>query len=347
MGVARSGTPFVGVRPPGWVPPGATSSLADLVDWVERAEALGLDGVFVGDRLLGEAHSKQRAVYSASMVDVTVALSTIAARTTRVLLGPLVLVLPYRHPVQLAKMVASLDVASQGRLVLGVGSGWNAREFEVLGVPMSERAARFEEIVGILRRLLAGQPVDFEGEFWQLANVQITPASTHGPPPIWMASFAPSQSLNWVDEPPPRSLLQLARVGRLADGWVPLIYSASAHRRLDAHVLGQAWQRVLEGAEAAGRPRDDIDFVFSDWCYVLDGPESRVGCERALAAFFSGDWADACRTYNIGREVEVLDRIREHTTAVDRVDGYILTPLSDEPAQLDAMASLAASLRDS
>jgi probable F420-dependent oxidoreductase len=328
------------------VPPGATSSFADLVGWVERAEALGLDGVFVGDRLLGQARTEQQAVYSASMVDVTVALSTIAARTSRVLLGPLVLVLPYRHPVQLAKTVASLDVASQGRLVLGVGSGWNAREFEVLGVPMSERGARFEEIVGVLRRLLSGQPVDFEGEFWQFDGVQITP-SRHGPPPIWMASFSPGQPLNWRDEPPPRSLLQLARVGRLADGWVPLIYSASAYRRLDAQVLGRAWQRVLEAAEAVGRSREDIDFVFSDWCYVLDGPESLVGCERALAAFFSGDWADACRTYNIGREVEVLDRIREHTAAVDRVDGYVLTPLSDEPAQLEAMASLATSLRDS
>jgi probable F420-dependent oxidoreductase len=316
------------------------------VAWVERAEALGLDGVFVGDRLLGEAHSEQQAVYSASMVDVTIALSTIAARTSRVRLGPLVLVLPYRHPVQLAKMVASLDVASQGRVILGVGAGWNAREFEVLGVPMSERAARFEEIVGLLPRLLSGQPVDFEGEFWQLANVQISPRPTHGPPPIWMASFSPGQSLNWRDEPPPRSLLQLARVGRLADGWVPLIYSASAYRRLDAYVLGRAWQRVLEAAKAAGRSREDIDFVFSDWCYVLDGRESRLGCERALAAFFSGDWADACRTYNIGREVEVLNKIREHTAAVDRVDAYVLTPLSDEPAQLDAMASLAASLRN-
>jgi probable F420-dependent oxidoreductase len=329
------------------VTPGATNLLADLVGWVERAEALGVDGVFVGDRLLAEARSQQQAVYSASMVDVTVALSTIAARTSRVLLGPLVLVLPYRHPVQLAKMVASLDVASRGRLVLGVGSGWNSREFEVLGLPISERAARFEEILEILRLLLSGQPVDFEGEFWQLSNVQITPVSTRGVPPIWMASFSPSQSLNWPTEPPPRSLPQLARVGRLADGWVPLIYSASSYRRLDAQVLGRAWQRVLEAADAAGRSREDIDFVFSDWCYVLDGPESRIGCERALGAFFSGDWVDACRTYNIGPEVEVLDRIRQHTAAIDRVDGYILTPLSDELAQLDAMASLAASLRGS
>lgn len=345
MGIAGSGRPFVGVRPPGWVSPGATNSFADLVGWVERAEALGLDGVFVGDRLLAEARTQQQAVYSASMVDVTVALSTIAARTTRMLLGPLVLVLPYRHPVQLAKMVASLDVASRGRLVLGVGSGWNGREFEVLGLPMSRRGARFEEIVEILRLLLTGQPTDFDGEFWHLAGVQITPAATHGPPPIWMASFSPGQSLDWPDEPPPRSLPQLARVGRLADGWVPLIYSASSYRRLDAPVLGRAWRHVLDAAEAAGRSRDDIDFVFSDWCYVLDGPASRVGCERALAAFFSGDWADARCTYNIGSESEVLDRIRDHTVAVDRVDGYVLTPLSEEPAQLDAMASLAGSLR--
>jgi alkanesulfonate monooxygenase SsuD/methylene tetrahydromethanopterin reductase-like flavin-dependent oxidoreductase (luciferase family) len=263
------------------------------------------------------------------------------------LLGPLVLVLPYRHPVQLAKMVASLDVASRGRLVLGVGSGWNRREFEVLGLPMSERAARFEETVQILRLLLSGRPVDFGGRFWQLADIQITPASTRGAPPIWMASFSPGQSLDWPDEPPPRSLPQLARVGRLADGWVPLIYSASSYRRLDAAVLGRAWQRVLEAGDAAARSREDIDFVFSDWCYVLDGPESRARCERALGAFFSGDWTDACRTYNIGREGEVLDRIREHTATIDRVDGYVLTPLSEEPAQLDAMASLATSLRGS
>ncbi|MDP9458695.1 MAG: TIGR03619 family F420-dependent LLM class oxidoreductase [Actinomycetota bacterium] len=338
--------PLVCIRPPGWVTP-SSGPIADLVAWVERAEELGFNGAFVGDRMLSEATTPSGAVvYGASMLDVTVALATMAARTERILLGPLVLVFPYRHPVQLAKTFASLDAASGGRVVLGAGIGWNAREFEVLGLPMAGRGERFEEAVDVVRRLWSGEPVTHSGPNWQFADVQIVPPPARpGGPPVWLASFSPGQALDWTDELPPLAQRQLDRVGRLADGWVPLVYSASAKRRLEASTLAAAWGLVLESAATAGRGREDIDFVFSDWGYVLDGPGAEDRCKQALARFFDGSCEDAQRTYTIGTADEVLAKVRAHTAGIDRVDAYIFTPLSDELEQMELWAGVAEHLR--
>jgi probable F420-dependent oxidoreductase len=342
-----SDAPLVCIRPPGWVTPGSRP-MVDLVAWVERAEELGFDGAFVGDRMLSEATTPGGAVvYGASMLDVTVALATMAARTERILLGPLVLVFPYRHPVQLAKTFASLDAASGGRVVLGAGIGWNAKEFEVLGLPRPGRGERFEESLSLVRRLWSGEPVTHAGPSWTLSDVQIVPPPARpGGPPLWLASFSPRQSLDWGDELPATSLRQLDRVGRLADGWVPLVYSASAKRRLAADTLGVAWRVVLDSAAAVGRARRDIDFVFSDWCYVLDGPGSENRCKEALARFFDGSWEDAQRTYTIGTAEQVVEKVTSHTAGIDRVDAYVLTPLSDETEQMDLLAQVAARLRE-
>lgn len=335
---------FVCVRPPGWIRP-ESSSLADFLGWVELAERLDYDGVFVGDRLLAEAAKDGQNVYAASMLDCTVVLAAMAARTVRLCLGPLVMVLPYRHPIQLAKTVASLDAASGGRLILGAGIGWNPKEFQALGVPIGERAARFEESIEIARRLWSGRPVTHYGRFWSLEDVCVSPQPVGGGPPIWIASFSPGQALDWTGELPPASHRQLSRVGRLADGWVPLIYSASAKRRLDPTVLANAWEVVLASADQHGRGRDEIDFVFSDWGYVLDGPGAEERCRQALGRFFNGTWEEALTTYTIGTPDQIIDRIRTHAASIDRVDGYVFTPLSDEPEQLDLFAAVADELR--
>ena len=344
--VAERQGPQVCVRPPGWVGQDAAAAFEGLLTWAERAEALGLDGVFVGDRMLPQAATRQGTVYGATMLDAGVALAAIAARTSRIRLGPLVLVLPFRHPLQLAKLTASLDVVSNGRLILGVGTGWNPPEFEALGIPRAERAARFEESLRILRELWAGGSSSAES-FWSFADVTLAPLPVQpGGPPVWMASFSPGSALDWVEHVPPALLPVLDRIGRLADGWVPLIYSASHHRRLDPVVLGAAWRHVLAAAAAAGRARRELDFVLSDWVYVLDGTGAIDRCQEALAPFFRGDWADARRTYNIGTEEEIAGQIFEMTRYVDRVDGYVLTPLSDEMDQLEALAeSVAPRLR--
>jgi alkanesulfonate monooxygenase SsuD/methylene tetrahydromethanopterin reductase-like flavin-dependent oxidoreductase (luciferase family) len=256
-------------------------------------------------------------------------------------------VLPFRHPVQLAKLTASLDVVSNGRLILGAGTGWNPPEFEALGVARGERGARFEESLRILRELWGGRRSSAD-RFWSFADVALAPLPVQpGGPPVWMASFSPGSALDWETDVPPSLLPVLDRIGRLADGWVPLIYSASHRRRLDPAVLGSAWRHVLASAESAGRTRSNVAFVLSDWVYVLDGPAAIRRCQEALAPFFRGDWEDARRTYNIGSADEVTDRLFETARHIDRVDSYVLTPLSGEVQQLEVLAeAVAPALRD-
>lgn len=133
--------------------------MGQLIEWAQTAERLGFDGIFVGDRLLAEASTSAGAVYDASMLDPVVTLSAIAASTQTILIGPLILVVPFRHPLQIAKWVASLDVLSNGRVVVGAGLGWNEREFEALGLSLATRAARFEESLGTARELWCGRVV--------------------------------------------------------------------------------------------------------------------------------------------------------------------------------------------
>ena len=124
-----------GIRPHLWI--ADPTPFPDIVAWVARAEALGFDSVHVADRLL----SRVPPVYESTMYEVTACLATFAAHTKTMQLSPLVYNAPYRHPVLTAKVFASLDVASAGRIVLAVGGGWNAHEFEVLGVPAIEGGA--------------------------------------------------------------------------------------------------------------------------------------------------------------------------------------------------------------
>jgi hypothetical protein len=91
----------------------------------------------------------------------------------------------------------------------------------------------------------------------------------------------------------------------------------------------------------------DVAFVLSDWVYVLDGPAAIRRCQEALAPFFGGDWEDARRTYNIGSADEVTNRLFETARHIDRVDSDVLTPLSGEVQQLEALAeAVAPALRD-
>lgn len=334
-----SRTPLVCVRPPGWLRGRADDVFGPLRDWVRRAEALGFDGVFVGDRMLSSARAGGSTVYGASMLEATTALAALAACTERILLGPLVLVLPYRHPVQLAKVLATLDVISGGRLVLGAGVGWNGPELAILGVDPRERGLRFEESLEAMRELWSGRAVDHHGRFWTFDDVAIAPVPVRaGGPPVWIASFSPDQALDWTGEPPPATHRVLERAGRLADGWVPLVYSASAKRRLEPEVLGAAWRRVIDSAEQAGRSRADVELVFSDWGYVIERPEDEATCRDALGRFFTGDWDDALRTYTIGSPEAVIERLGTDTAHVDHVDAWIFTPLSDDPRQLELLA---------
>ena len=132
------------------------------------AEECGFDSIWLGDHLLYDAPER-------GPWDAWTLLSALAAVTERVKLGPLVACAGFRPPGVLAKMAATVDEVSGGRLVLGIGAGWNEREFVAYGIPFDRRVSRFEEAFAILRGLLAGERVTLHGCFHSVEDAVLLP----------------------------------------------------------------------------------------------------------------------------------------------------------------------------
>jgi probable F420-dependent oxidoreductase len=152
------------------------------------AEEAGLDSIWFGDHLLYRyASGEARGPWEAWTT-----LAALAEATERVALGPLVAATAFHAPFMLAKQAAAVDEISGGRLVLGIGAGWNPVEFAALGVPFDHRIGRFEEAFTIVRTLLADGAIDFEGEFFSARDAEILPRSARpGGPPILIGSSGP------------------------------------------------------------------------------------------------------------------------------------------------------------
>jgi probable F420-dependent oxidoreductase len=321
-----------GFRPFPWLPAGQDPFEVQIELGVE-AERLGFDGVFTVDRMLATAGTTDGMVYLSTSTEVFVTLSALAARTSRISIAPLVLVVPFRNPVQLAKITASLDLLSKGRLILPVGQGWNATEFGVLGVNQKQAAGRMEETIEIMRRLWTGKPATFQGKHFQFENIAVEPAPFRpGGPPIWLGSqIDPS-----LVKPPvtdPRLDRVFARVGRVADAWAPLVYSIPKRACVDPGLLKLAWDRVQESAASAGRP-GAVQFAFSHWYYIVESRQDEDAARRHIASFFPGTWEEARNTYLIGTPAQIRDRVRHITRDVDPVSWYIFTALGPDVEQL-------------
>ena len=143
----------------------------------QAAEEVGFDSIWVGDHYLYRGDGRpERGPWEAWTM-----LAGLAARTERVRLGPLVACLNFHRPVVLAKVAATVDEISGGRLVVGVGAGWNRSEFDAMGVPYHHRASRFEEAFGIVRRLLAGERVSFAGRWHATEDAVLLPRPARRP----------------------------------------------------------------------------------------------------------------------------------------------------------------------
>jgi probable F420-dependent oxidoreductase len=147
------------------------------VDWPElramavAAEESGFDSVWLGDHLLYRDDGRpERGPW-----DVWTTLAALAASTERVRLGPLVACAAFHPPGLIARMAAAIDEIGNGRFVLGIGAGWNRAEFDAFGIPYRERAARFEEAFEIVRRLLGGERVTFDGRFHRTEDAVLLP----------------------------------------------------------------------------------------------------------------------------------------------------------------------------
>ena len=146
------------------------ASWSQLTEMARMAEEVGLDSLWVGDHLLYEENGIRTGPWEAWSL-----LAGLAAVTSRIAIGPLVAALPFHHPAVLAKSAATIDEISGGRLTFGIGAGWNQVEFSAFGLPYQRRVARFAEAFEIIRQLLAGERVDFAGEFYRLEGAELLP----------------------------------------------------------------------------------------------------------------------------------------------------------------------------
>jgi len=157
------------------------SAFRDVFELVERAEAWGIDCVW-----LGEIHfNPARSVISASLQVA----SSIATRTRRLRVGTAVQVLPLNHPLRIAEEVATVDHISEGRFEFGIGRSGVVRSYDTYGVPYGESQARFREALAIIRQAWTGEPFSYAGEFYQVQNATVAPRPYQVPhPPIRMAT---------------------------------------------------------------------------------------------------------------------------------------------------------------
>ena len=161
---------------------------AELLDMTRAIEDLGYDSVWLGEHLLYRWPDRPpRGPWEAWSM-----LSAIAAVTDRIEFGPLVACTAFHNPAVLAKQASTIDEISGGRLILGLGAGWNETEFRAFGIPFDHRVDRFEEAFTIIRTLLQDGEIDFDGRFYQARDCEILP---HGPrphgPPLMIGSNGP------------------------------------------------------------------------------------------------------------------------------------------------------------
>ena len=172
-----------------------------------HAEAVGFESVWSGEHfVLPDPRPRGFSMPpTLPLLDPLVALTLVASETRTLKLGTGILILPLRNPVVLAKAVASLDIVSRGRLLVGVGAGYIRQEFAALGVALEERGPRMDEFIRVLRALWSAAPPRFDGRFVTLADVDAHPRPWQAPhPPLIVGGEAPPA---------------LTRAVTQADGW--------------------------------------------------------------------------------------------------------------------------------
>ena len=220
---------------------GLPESAASYVETAKAAEDLGYAAFSVPDHLDGQ-------------LSPTIALTTVAAATTNLLLQPLVLGNDYRHPAMLAKEAATLDLLSDGRFVMAIGAGWMKDDYERAGMPYdraSVRIQRLDESIAVLKGLFSGEPFSFEGEHYTITEMTGTPAPVNGSIPFMIAGGA-------------EKILGVA--GREADivGFNPSMAHGVVDERVGPSAMADATDQKVAWVEAAAGDRfGDIELQTS------------------------------------------------------------------------------------
>ncbi|WP_457100736.1 LLM class flavin-dependent oxidoreductase [Microbacterium sp. P5_E9] len=251
-------------------PRGGSPSWADVRDAALAADLSGLDSVWLADHFFYRAPDGT----THGMHEAWTLLSAVAAVTERVELGTMVLCASFRDPGLTAKMAGTLDLVSDGRLILGVGAGWHDPEYQAFGLPTDHRVGRFEEWLEIVARLVRGETVTMDGTYFTVDGAVLVPAPVR-PIPILVAAFGPRM---------------LDLTARFADQWNTAWYG------LANETVQQNIGKLRAAVSVAGRPIDAVSVTVGITVADRDQPAVMEPEAKAISGTIT-DIAQAFRDY--------------------------------------------------
>jgi alkanesulfonate monooxygenase len=282
-----------------------------LVEYGVRVEDLGYDSVWVWD------HTLLGIEPNFPIIDSLTVLTGIAARTTRIKLGTGILVLPLRNPVTLAKQLSSMDQLSEGRLIMGMASGWYKREFDACGIPFEKRGKIMDENLEIMNRLWREAKVDGRYTYNNLAAAVMYPKP-------WQQPRMPILIGGYVDK-------VLQRAATAGDGWLTYFYRPEAFKK--------SWDKIRGFATEAGK---DPDSLLNASQLPIRVGASKEAVRDDMMDWLNKEWdfpahSDCSRDSAImGTVDECVAELREHVAV--GVQKIIFVPYKYQPEQIEIIA---------
>jgi alkanesulfonate monooxygenase len=282
-----------------------------LVEYGVRMEALGFDSVWAWDHILLGVEPNFPIIESLTL------LTAIAARTSKIKLGTGILVLPMRNPVILAKQLASMDLLSDGRLLMGMASGWYRREFNAVGVPFEQRGRIMDESLELLKGFWTQHQVSGKFSQYDIPAGIMYPKPVQKPrPPILIGGY--------VDR-------VLKRAAVSGDGWLTYFYRPEA--------FAKSWTKIRNFAEEAGKDPDTL--LNASQLPIVVG-KSRAAVESDMMQWLSTEWdfaswSDSTKDSAImGTVDECVAQLKEHIAV--GTQKLIFVPYRYEQAQIETIA---------
>lgn len=282
-----------------------------LVDYGVRVEELGYDSVWVWDHMLLGVEP------NFPIIDSLTVLTGIAARTKRIKMGTGILVLTLRNPVALAKQLSSMDQLSEGRLIMGMASGWYKREFDAVGVPFEKRGKIMDENLEIMNRLWTEEKVT-----GQYMNHNLSAAVMYPKP--YQQPRMPILIGGYVDK-------VLQRAATVGDGWLTYFYRPEDFKK--------SWDKLRGFAKEGGKDPDAL--LNASQLPIMVGP-SKEAVRDEMMDWLNKEWdfpahSDCSRESAImGTVDECVAQLREHIAA--GVQKIIFVPYKYQTDQIETIA---------
>ena len=306
----------------------AAATSRALVPYFARVEEAGFSGIWVIDHLLVAPN-----VYSVAWQDPMITLAVAAGVTERIRLGTAILCAPFRHPTIIAKEVASLEhLSGGGRVILGIGTGHDDKEFASVGVSRRERGRRTDEALELIGLLLSEDDVSYRGAYYGVDDGTSLYPRPEQPVPIWIGGGSQVHVVDNVDAPNMAPAV-LRRIGR-HQGWI--CRSSGTSPSIVAGDIAS-----VRGHLSSRRDMDQFTMSHAQWVHLVDSPDRDRVIHEQLVVYRTVMDAkrsdeDLRNAYLFGTIDEIASRVRQLEAA--GVDHLIINPLSDDPAQIGLFA---------